>query len=200
MSGTYEQPPTGSRRNWTCCAVNTEFLPAANALNAAMTAATPYLVAAWLLGAAAGTAYSYRLLRKARRDQAYQRGASAHNIAALYAAASTAGRVWIRTKTFVEFLVIGACAALLLAPPGTDPLLLLVRALARGLYLCLFLSVIAQLAYNARRDDRRDTHLRRLLDAQHRERQAALEAAHTLRRVLADERQPEDAGEERTAT
>jgi hypothetical protein len=179
--------------------VNNELLAAANALNAAMTAATPYLVAAWLLGAATGTMYSYRLLRKARRDQAYQRQASIRNIAALYAAASAAGRLWIRTKTFVEFLVIGACAALLLTPPGTDPRLLLVRALARGLYLCLFLNVMAELAYNARRDDRRDTHLRHLLDAQYRERQDALDAAHTLRRVLADERQPEGEAEERTA-
>jgi hypothetical protein len=179
--------------------VNTELLAAANALNAAMTAATPYLVAAWLLGAAAGTAYSSRLLHKARCDQAYQQRAGAHNSAAQYVAESTVGRVWIRTKTFIEFLAIGACAALLLGQPGTDPRLLLLRALARWLYLCLFLSAMAQLAYNAWRDDRRDTHLRRLLDEQHRERLAALEAAHTLRRVLADERQPEGEDEERTA-
>jgi hypothetical protein len=181
--------------------VNTEFLLATtNALNAAMAATTPYLVAAWLLGAGAGTVYASRLLRKARRDQAYQRQASVRNIAALYAAASAEGRLWIRTKTFIEFLIIGACAALLLTPPGTDPRLLLVRAVARWLYLCLFLSVIAQLAYNAWRDDRRDTHLRHLLEAQHRERQAALDAAHTLRRVLADERQPEGEAEKRMAT
>jgi Na+/glutamate symporter len=179
--------------------VNTELLAAANALNAAMMAATPYLVAAWLLGAATGTAYSYRLLLKARCDQAYQQRDDARNSAARYVAESTAGRVWIRTKTFIEFLAIGACAALLLAPPGTDPRLLLLRAVARWLYLCLFLSVIAQLAYNAWRDDRRDTHLRRLLDEQHRERQAALDAAHMLRRVLADERQPEGEAGERTA-
>jgi hypothetical protein len=180
--------------------VNGELLAATNAINAAMAAATPYLVAAWLLGAAAGTVYASRLLRKARRDQAYQRQANVRNSTALYAAASAEGRLWIRTKTFVEFLIIGACAALLLTPPGTDPRLLLLRALARGLYLCLFLNVMAELAYNARRDDRRDTHLRRLLDAQYRERQAALEAAHTLRRVLADERQPEGEAEERTAS
>jgi hypothetical protein len=176
--------------------VNTELLAAANALNAAVAAATPYLVAAWLLAAASGTAYAYRLLRKARRDRAYQVG---RNAAAAYSAESTVGRVWIRTKTFVEFFVIGLCAAMLLLPV-TDPLLLLLRAIALLVYLCLFISVIAQLAYNAWRDDWRDTHLRRLLDTQDRERQAAIDAAHTLRRVLADQRQPEGEAEERTAT
>lgn len=178
--------------------------PVAHALNGLAAAATPYLVGAWLVASLVGASYSYTLLRKARRDQAYQwrRGTILE-----YSAESTVGRVWIRTKTFVEFCVIGACATLLLVP-ATEPLLLLVRAVARLLYLGLFLSVIAQLAYNAWRDDRRDTHLRRLLNAQDRERQAALDAVHTLRRTLADERQPAGAtppaerlreAEERTA-
>jgi drug/metabolite transporter (DMT)-like permease len=171
-------------------------LAATNAINGAVAAATPYLVGTWDVAAGAGTVYSYRLLRKARRDRAYQVGRSA---AAAYSAESTVGRVWIRTKTFVEFLVIGLCATMLLLPV-TDPLLLLLRAIALLVYLCLFISVIAQLAYNAWRDDRRDTHLRHLLDAQYRERQTALDAAHTLRRVLADQRQPEGEAEKRMAT
>jgi hypothetical protein len=109
-SGNCERPPTGYRRNWTCCAVSGEWILAAtNALNAAMAAATPYLVGRGCSAPGAGTVYSYRLLRKARRDQAYQRvGAPQHRGVQRR---KHRWPVWIRTKTFIEFLVIGVCRA-----------------------------------------------------------------------------------------
>jgi drug/metabolite transporter (DMT)-like permease len=154
---------------------------AAYTINGLAAAATPYLVGAWLVASCIGAGYSYALLRKARRDQAYQRG---RGTTLEYSARSSVGRVWIRTKTFIEFLVIGLCSVLLLLPPPADPLLLLLRALARLLYLGLFISVIAQLTYNARRDDQRDGRLREMLEAQH------IAHIHELREKLAAIYQP----------
>jgi hypothetical protein len=71
--------------------------------------------------------------------------------------------VWIRTKTFLEFLGIGVCAVLLEVPGGTG-WLLLVKAVARLAYLLLFINVILELAYNAWRDSTRDARLRAMLE------------------------------------
>jgi hypothetical protein len=167
----------------------------AAALNRVSATVGPYLVGVWIGCVLVGGLYSSLLLRRARRDQERLRG---QGEALEYSAESTVGRVWIRTKTFLEFLGIGACAVLL-GVPGETGWLLFAKAVARLLYLLLFINIILELAYNAWRDDRRDRHLRRLLDAQDRERQAALDAAHMLRRVLADARQPEGEAAERTA-
>jgi hypothetical protein len=99
--------------------------------------------------------------------------------------------VWIRTKTFLEFLGIGVCAVLLEVPGGTG-WLLLVKAVARLAYLLLFINVILELAYNAWRDSTRDARLRAMLEAHHGE----LDAIHDIRQKLADAVQPhEDEGE-----
>jgi hypothetical protein len=169
-----------------CCGVSVEEL--AVALNRISAAAGPYLVGVWIGCALVGGAYSYVLLRRARCDQERLRGQGA---TLEYSADSTEGRVWIRTKTFLEFLGIGVCAVLLEVPGGTG-WLLLVKAVARLAYLLLFINVILELAYNAWRDSTRDARLRAMLEAHHGE----LAAIHDIRQKLADAVQPhEDEGE-----
>jgi hypothetical protein len=99
--------------------------------------------------------------------------------------------VWIRTKTFIEFLGIGVCA-LLLEVSGGAGWLLLIKAVARLAYLLLFINVILELAYNAWRDSTRDARLRAMLEAYH----AELETIHDIRQKLADAVQPHEGGVE----
>jgi hypothetical protein len=170
------------RQNWTCCVVSIESIAAA--LNGASAAAGPYLVGVWIGCVLVGGVYSYILLRRARCDQERLRGQGA---VLEYSAESTAGRVWIRTKTFLEFLGIGVCAVLLEVSGGTG-WLLLVKAVARLAYLLLFINVILELAYNAWRDSTRDARLRAMLEAHH----AELDAIHDIRQKLADAVQPHE--------
>jgi hypothetical protein len=183
MSGTYEQPPTVCRQNWMCCGVSVEELAAA--LNKISAAAGPYLVGVWIGCVMVGGLYSYLLLCRARSDQERLRGRGA---TLEYSAESTAGRVWIRTKTFLEFLGIGVCAVLLEVPGGTG-WLLLIKAVARLMYLALFINIILELAYNAWRDSTRDARLRAMLELHHQE----LETIHDIRQKLADAVQPHEA-------
>jgi hypothetical protein len=175
------QPPNGCKQNWMCCVVSVEEL--AVALNRISAAAGPYLVGVWIGCVLVGGAYSYVLLRRARCDQDRLRG---HGATLEYSAESTEGRVWIRTKTFLEFLGIGVCAVLLEVPGGIR-WFLLVKAVARLAYLLLFINVILELAYNAWRDSTRDARLRAMLEAHH----AELESIHDIRQKLADAVQPE---------
>jgi hypothetical protein len=186
MSGTYAQPPNGCKQNWTCCVVSVEEL--AVALNRISATAGPYLVGVWIGCVMVGGLYSYLLLRRARIDQERLRG---QGVVLEYSAESTAGRVWIRTKTFLEFLGIGVCAVLLEVPGGTG-WLLLVKAVARLAYLLLFINVILELAYNAWRDSTRDARLRAMLEV-HR---VELESIHDIRQKLADAVQPHEGGVE----
>jgi hypothetical protein len=172
MSGTYARPPNVCRQNWMCCVVSVEEL--AVALNRISAAAGPYLVGVWIGCVMVGGLYSYLLLRRARIDQERLRG---QGVALEYSAESTAGRVWIRTKTFLEFLGIGVCAVLLEVPGGIG-WFLLVKAVARLAYLLLFINVILELAYNAWRDSTRDGRLRVML--------------HDIRQKLADAVQPHE--------
>jgi hypothetical protein len=181
MSGTYARPPNVCRQNWMCCVVSVEEL--AVALNRISAAAGPYLVGVWIGCVMVGGLYSYLLLRRARIDQERLRG---QGVALEYSAESTAGRVWIRTKTFLEFLGIGVCAVLLEVPGGIG-WFLLVKAVARLAYLLLFINVILELAYNAWRDSTRDARLRAMLEAHH----AELDAIHDIRQKLAAAVQPE---------
>lgn len=154
----------------------------AAALNGASAAAGPYLVGVWIGCALVGGVYSYVLLRRARYDQERLRS---QGPLLEYSADSTKGRVWIRTKTFVEFLGIGGCAVLLEVPGGTG-WLVLVKAIARLMYLLLFINIILELAYNAWRDSTRDARLRAMLEAHRTE----LESIHDIRQKLADAVQP----------
>jgi hypothetical protein len=156
----------------------------AAALNRLSAAAGPYLVGVWIGCVMVGGLYSYLLLHRARIDQARLRGQGA---ALEYSAESTVGRVWIRTKTFLEFLGIGACAVLLEVPGGTE-WFLLVKAVARLVYLSLFINIILELAYNAWRDSTRDAHLRAMLEHHRWE----LETIHDIRQKLADAVQPHE--------
>jgi hypothetical protein len=174
------------RQSWTCCAVSIESIAAA--LNGISSAAGPYLVGVWIGCVLVGGLYSYLLLRRARRDQERLRE---QGPLLEYSAESTAGRVWIRTKTFLEFLGIGVCAVLLEVPGGTG-WLLLVKAVARLAYLLLFINVILELAYNAWRDSTRDARLRAMLEAHH----AELDTIHDIRQKLADAVQPAEGGVE----
>jgi hypothetical protein len=158
----------------------------AAALNGISAAAGPYLVGVWIGCVLVGGVYSYVLLRRARCDQDRLRGQGA---TLEYSAESTTGRVWIRTKTFLEFLGIGVCAVLLEVPGGTG-WMLLVKAVARLMYLLLFINVILELAYNAWRDSTRDARLRAMLEL-HR---AELESIHDIRQKLADAAQPREDG------
>jgi hypothetical protein len=153
-------------------------------LNGASAAAGPYLVGVWIGCVLVGGLYSYVLLRRARCDRDRLRGQGA---VLEYSAESTAGRVWIRTKTFLEFLGIGVCAVLLEVPGGTG-WLLLVKAVARLAYLLLFINVILELAYNAWRDSTRDARLRAMLEAHRQE----LDTIHDIRQKLADAVQPSE--------
>jgi hypothetical protein len=152
-------------------------------LNGVSSAVGPYLVGVWIGCVLVGGLYSYVLLRRARCDQERLRE---QGPLLEYSADSTAGRVWIRTKTFLEFLGIGVCAVLLEVPGGTG-WLLLVKAVARLAYLLLFINVILELAYNAWRDSTRDARLRAMLEAHHTE----LDTIHDIRQKLADAVQPE---------
>jgi hypothetical protein len=156
----------------------------AAALNRISAAAGPYLVGVWIGCVMVGGLYSYLLLRRARIDQERLRG---QGVALEYSAESTAGRVWIRTKTFLEFLGIGVCAVLLEVPGGTG-WLLLVKAVARLMYLALFINIILELAYNAWRDSTRDARLRAMLELHHQE----LETLHDIRQKLAAAVQPHE--------
>jgi hypothetical protein len=168
-----------------CCAVSISIEGLAATLNGAGAAAGPYLVGVWIGCALVGGLYSYLLLRRARRDQARLKG---QGPTLEYSAESTAGRVWIRTKTFLEFLGIGVCAVLLEVPGGTG-WLLLIKAVARLMYLALFINIILELAYNAWRDSTRDARLRAMLELHHQE----LETIHDIRQKLADAVQPHEA-------
>jgi hypothetical protein len=165
-----------------CCGVSISIERLAATLNGASAAVGPYLVGVWIGCALVGIGYSYVLLRRARYDQERLRS---QGPLLEYSAESTSGRVWIRTKTFLEFLGIGVCAVLLEVPGGTG-WLLLVKAVARLLYLLLFINIILELAYNAWRDSTRDARLRAMLEA-HR---AELETLHDIRQKLADAVQP----------
>jgi hypothetical protein len=176
------QPPSACRQNWTCYAVSVEEL--AVALNRISAASGPYLVGVWIGCALVGGLYSYLLLRRARRDLVRLRE---QGPLLEYSAESTAGRVWIRTKTFLEFLGIGVCAVLLEVPGGTG-WLLLVKAIARLMYLALFINIILELAYNAWRDSTRDARLRTMLELHRQE----LETLHDIRQKLADAVQPHE--------
>jgi hypothetical protein len=180
------QPPNVCRQSWTCCVVSISIEGLAATLNGVSSAAGPYLVGVWIGCVLVGGLYSYVLLRRARCDQGAPAGAGA---TLEYSAESTAGRVWIRTKTFLEFLGIGVCAVLLEVPGGTG-WLLLVKAVARLAYLLLFINVILELAYNAWRDSTRDARLRAMLEAHHVE----LDTIHDIRQKLADAVQPRGAG------
>jgi hypothetical protein len=181
------QPPNVCRQNWTCCAVSIESVAAT--LNGVGTTAGPYLVALWIACALVGLGYSYVLWCRARGDKERLRG---RGDALEYSAESTAGRVWIRTKTFIEFLGIGVCALVLLYGSGGAGWLLLIKAVARLAYLLLFINVILELAYNAWRDSTRDARLRAMLEAYH----AELETIHDIRQKLADAVQPHEGGVE----
>jgi hypothetical protein len=180
-NGTYGQPPNVCKQNWMCCVVSIESVAAA--LNGASSTAGPYLVGLWIGCVLVGGLYSYVLLRRARCDQDRLRGQGA---ILEYSAESTAGRVWIRTKTFLEFLGIGVCAVFLEVPGGAG-WLLLVKAIARLAYLLLFINVILELAYNAWRDSTRDARLRAMLEAHRWE----METIHDMRQKLAHAVQPE---------
>jgi hypothetical protein len=156
-------------------------------LNEIGAAAGPYLVALWIACALVGLGYSYVLLRRARCDQERLRGQGA---TLEYSAESTSGRVWIRTKTFIEFLGIGVCGVVLLEVPGGAGWPLFIKAVARLAYLLLFINVILELTYNAWRDSTRDARLRAMLESHRWE----LESIHDIRQKLADAVQPHESG------
>ena len=131
--------------------------PDAGAITRFIQTSTPIVILVWLLCAAVGAVYADRLRVRARRDLR-EKQHSAVNGPLLYNAQGNLRRASVRLWKFVILFSIGLASVLLVGLPFG-----LLRELVRLFYLCAFLGLIALLAWESRRDEQHDRHLRALL-------------------------------------